>query len=618
MKILFLFLFLLPSWTLAVTSSIYRQSSGICMDDTCNLRPKPGFEFRYDSGNRFRVMFDASESVDPDGDIVKYEWDFGDGQMASEKIVFHTFTQTGIFKVKVRVTDNHGAYTSHIKHIQINKFMVKPINASVYENEVVILKVSGGELNSISPICNLDPKSTCEVFKINSDTLAINLGLVPPGNYTLGLKLEDEKFIFNVKVLEKVLIENPDSEILKLNAYFENAVNSLIANGASQALIQNVEESRNEISEQLDNLTISERAEVISIVFRNTPSYQEAIPEASKMYIDKSGTFEDINSQVYGTMVSTACKIYTIGATAVSFLVWNKLKKSNQFTNVARNSMLFGAAVLGTGAILCDKILSKVISEVRYLEGPVIAKRNKLEFVDGIRVEDKLFGVYTNINKNSFTYFSLLPDKIKEIILTVGFLGIAFDDMGLDEYVSLPKLSTVEPIKINSPVNGLYISEVIPVTDISDPYSDPIVIKPFNFEERNSLLLGNWVAKGNFELNVRYTNPGWGDLLLTYPSHISPNPGWWPNFTVYYGEEGYRYPSFCLEPQLTDCVWDFGDGTTGTGCSYETTHIYPSAGWYPFTLTATNSDGIRATKVVNLHILHDFHMEKLIGNCPSL
>lgn len=52
------------------------------------------------------IKFDASESHDPDGDIVKYEWDFGDGESGSGKIVEHAYNKSGEYTVTLRVTDD--------------------------------------------------------------------------------------------------------------------------------------------------------------------------------------------------------------------------------------------------------------------------------------------------------------------------------------------------------------------------------------------------------------------------------------------------------------------------------------------------------------------------------
>ena len=55
------------------------------------------------------VSFDASGSVDPDGKITKYTWNFGDGTIAKSVSARHTFTQPATYSVTLSVTDNLGA-----------------------------------------------------------------------------------------------------------------------------------------------------------------------------------------------------------------------------------------------------------------------------------------------------------------------------------------------------------------------------------------------------------------------------------------------------------------------------------------------------------------------------
>lgn len=66
------------------------------------------------------VMLDASASADPDGSIVAYDWDFGDGSAdAAGQTVSHTFSATGILKTTLTVTDNLGLQHSFSQNIPI-------------------------------------------------------------------------------------------------------------------------------------------------------------------------------------------------------------------------------------------------------------------------------------------------------------------------------------------------------------------------------------------------------------------------------------------------------------------------------------------------------------------
>ena len=55
------------------------------------------------------ITFKATGSSDPDGSIVKYEWDFGDGVTGTGQTATHGYTSAGSYTVTLTVTDNCGA-----------------------------------------------------------------------------------------------------------------------------------------------------------------------------------------------------------------------------------------------------------------------------------------------------------------------------------------------------------------------------------------------------------------------------------------------------------------------------------------------------------------------------
>ena len=66
----------------------------------------PGGSYTGQEGSA--IAFDGSASSDPDGDALTYDWDFGDGSVATEGLPTHTYADNGVFQVTLTVTDSKG------------------------------------------------------------------------------------------------------------------------------------------------------------------------------------------------------------------------------------------------------------------------------------------------------------------------------------------------------------------------------------------------------------------------------------------------------------------------------------------------------------------------------
>jgi PKD repeat protein len=58
------------------------------------------------------ITFNGSGSSDPDGQVVSYQWSFGDGGTATGQTPTHTYANAGSYTVSLAVTDNNGAVGS--------------------------------------------------------------------------------------------------------------------------------------------------------------------------------------------------------------------------------------------------------------------------------------------------------------------------------------------------------------------------------------------------------------------------------------------------------------------------------------------------------------------------
>jgi CSLREA domain-containing protein len=78
------------------------------------------------SCNQLTCSFDGSASYDPDGTVVAWAWDFGDGTTASGKTVQHTYANPGTYDVRLTVTDNSGSIGSTLVAISPAKLPPLP------------------------------------------------------------------------------------------------------------------------------------------------------------------------------------------------------------------------------------------------------------------------------------------------------------------------------------------------------------------------------------------------------------------------------------------------------------------------------------------------------------
>jgi len=78
-----------------------------------NQPPSASFTATPASGTApLAVIVDASASSDPDGTIVRYSWNFGDGGVGLGRVIGHTFQDDGEFTIRLTITDDGGATAS--------------------------------------------------------------------------------------------------------------------------------------------------------------------------------------------------------------------------------------------------------------------------------------------------------------------------------------------------------------------------------------------------------------------------------------------------------------------------------------------------------------------------
>lgn len=96
---------LLPAGMLLMTAVVALSS---CLGPVANRPPVARFDATPREGYApFTVHFSAVASTDPDGDSLRYAWDFGDGKTGEGKTIDHVFYE-GSYEVTLEVFDPRG------------------------------------------------------------------------------------------------------------------------------------------------------------------------------------------------------------------------------------------------------------------------------------------------------------------------------------------------------------------------------------------------------------------------------------------------------------------------------------------------------------------------------
>ncbi len=143
------------------------------------------------------IRFDATASFDPDGTIVAYKWNFGDGTHRTGQRPFHRFTTAGLFWVTLTVTDNAGATAT--KTVEIRVGPIKPPNRPPVASFTFLPpRPVIGDWIRFDATASFDPDGTIVAYKWDfgdgtrrTSPAVIKHRYTAPGDYTVTLTVTD-------------------------------------------------------------------------------------------------------------------------------------------------------------------------------------------------------------------------------------------------------------------------------------------------------------------------------------------------------------------------------------------------------------------------------------------
>jgi chitodextrinase len=154
------------------------------------------------------VCFNASGSYDPDGALIAFFWDFGDGSNATGVNVTHRYNQNGMFVVHVTVTDNDGATGSDTCTITVNA----PPVADAGPDHVCLV----GDEVYINGSGSYDPDGVLLTYQwnfgdgVNATGPAVTHSYADAGTYTVTLTVTDNLGSLDVATCTVTVFLNGD------------------------------------------------------------------------------------------------------------------------------------------------------------------------------------------------------------------------------------------------------------------------------------------------------------------------------------------------------------------------------------------------------------------------
>ena len=148
------------------------------------------------AGAQLGVAFDGSASVDPDGSISDFAWDFGDGSSGTGALITHQYAVPGDYDVTLTVTDNLGATDSSTQTVSVNlpEITVAGAGANLATADNTIDRDAGGLLDLGTSWVNDHRLATAWLtFDLGSVQSVGEVRLAPRGDraYTLEILIGD-------------------------------------------------------------------------------------------------------------------------------------------------------------------------------------------------------------------------------------------------------------------------------------------------------------------------------------------------------------------------------------------------------------------------------------------
>ncbi|MBL7058499.1 lamin tail domain-containing protein [Patescibacteria group bacterium] len=173
------------------------------------------------------IIFDATDSSDPNGDALNYYWDFGDGFVARLDIAEHTYFSSGIFNVALTITDGElkdkiiqNIYIAQDEKLENENINLEPkmkeeviaatANYSIQKGDIIITEIMPNPDGS-------DEEEWVEIYNNSSSDININNWVIDDKEG--GSKPYEFKQDIIVKTKDYLILDKEDIKVALNNSF---------------------------------------------------------------------------------------------------------------------------------------------------------------------------------------------------------------------------------------------------------------------------------------------------------------------------------------------------------------------------------------------------------------
>jgi len=426
------------------------------------------------------IAFDGTWSYDPDGDIVSYAWNFGDGETGTGAKTSHVYDDEGTYTVTLTVTDNDDLTDSDTTTTTVSRPPPPPKNKKPKADAGPNVKISVGSIIHFSGAGSYDPDGEIVSYRWDFGDGAKDSGMNVShvyselGHYTVTLTVKDNR---GAEDSDKCHVKVWEPPVPVMNRFGE-----LVPGKKKGHIVDALEVANTTVT-----LNTTETVTVTILIYEDNPHPEDPIPAtALPTYVDvEVSNATAIEWPIYVEMCYTDEEVEGIDESSLGIYYWMDgawQRCSDTGVDTERNVVwAYMTAEEASGSpILIGGITSLKPAEfvVSYLK----IEPRQIELGGTVTISVNV----TNVGETPGSYNVTL--NIEEgLIISVKEVTLQGGESEIVEFEFVPEAERTYDVDIEGMIGTIYVIIPIPVPPLP-PYLSNLTVTP------NEIKLGDNVT----------------------------------------------------------------------------------------------------------------------------